>query len=122
MFVFFLIILFLEIFLLLFVFLCYILCLSLSLYLCCFFFVLKKKYCVHLDVLCSLSRREESCQHKLFVCLLACMSAEGQKNIRVDRRVIGVEELEYEVSFLKLFYGTIFLDKGPLFYKKIIFL
>jgi hypothetical protein len=35
----------------------------------------------------------------LLACLIACMSAEGQKNIRVDRRVIGVEELEYEVSF-----------------------
>jgi hypothetical protein len=58
----------------------------------------------------------------LLACLLACMSAEGQKNIRVDRRVIGVEELEYEVSFLKFFYGTIFFDNGPFFYKKIIFL
>jgi hypothetical protein len=49
------------------------------------------------------------------------MSAEGQKNIRVDRRVIGVEELESDVSFLKYFYGTILLDKGPLFYKKYFF-
>jgi hypothetical protein len=54
-------------------------------------------------------------------CLFACMSAEGQKNIRVDRGVIEVEELEYEVSFFKFFYGTIFLDKGPLFYKKYFF-
>jgi hypothetical protein len=54
-------------------------------------------------------------------CLFAYMSTEGQKKIRVDRRVIGVEELESDVSFLKFFYGTIFLDKGPLFYKKYFF-
>jgi hypothetical protein len=40
------------------------------------------------------------------------MSAEGQKNIRV----IGVEELESDVSFVKFFYGTIFYKKY-FFYK-----
>jgi hypothetical protein len=54
-------------------------------------------------------------------CLFACMSAEGEENTRVDRRVIGVEELESDVSFLNIFYATIFLDKRPLFYKKIFF-
>ncbi len=56
----------------------------------------------------SLSRREESCKHKLFACLLAwllaCVSAEGQKNIRVDRRVIGDEEFKSDVSFYYLWY------------------
>ena len=44
---------------------------------------------VHGNITCSLSRREESYKHKLFACLIACMSAEDQKKIRVDRRVIG---------------------------------
>ncbi len=37
----------------------------------------------------------------------------------VDRRVIGVEEHESDVSFLKLFSSTIFLDKGPFFCEKV---
>ncbi len=35
----------------------------------------------------------------LLACLLACVSA-GSKNIRVDRRVIGVEEFKSNVSFI----------------------
>jgi hypothetical protein len=42
--------------------------------------------------------------------------------IRVDRRVIRVEELESDVSFLKFFFGSSFLHKGPLFYKRIFFI
>jgi hypothetical protein len=59
----------------------------------------------------SLSLREEPCKHKLSVCLIDCMSAphwlieEWGKDItrmfciRVHRRVIGVEELESDISF-----------------------
>jgi hypothetical protein len=50
------------------------------------------------------------------------MSAEGQKNIMVDRRVVGVEELESGVTFLKIFYGTIFFRQRTIFLQKIFFL
>jgi hypothetical protein len=39
----------------------------------------------------------------------------------VDRRVIGVEELESDVSFLK-FFRIDFFHKGPFFYEKKFFL
>jgi len=42
--------------------------------------------------------------------------------IRVDRRVIGVEEHESDVSFLKFFFSTTFLHKGTFFCEKNIFL
>ncbi len=37
--------------------------------------------------------------------------------IRVDRRVIGVEELESDVSFYKIFFGSIFYTKDHTFYR-----
>jgi len=40
----------------------------------------------------------------------------------IDRRVIEVDELESEVSFLKLFQGSLFLHNDSLFHKKIFFL
>jgi hypothetical protein len=50
----------------------------------------------------------------------------GQKNItivfiRVDRRVIGIEELESDVSFVKFFSDQFFYTKNHFFYKKIFF-
>ena len=59
----------------------------------------------HVVIGYSLSRREESWENKLSACLLACVSAGSKKHrlvtifIRVDRRVIGVEESESGVSF-----------------------
>ncbi len=41
----------------------------------------------------------------------------GIFTIRVDRRVIGVEELKSGVSFLKFFSGQFFYTKDHLFYK-----
>jgi hypothetical protein len=39
-------------------------------------------------------------------------------HVRVDRRIIGVEELESGVSFLKFFLGQFFYTKDHFFYKK----
>ena len=62
-------------------------------------------------------------------CLIACLYVRRVKKhrlvtffIRVDRRVIRVEESEYVVSFFKFLFGSIFLHKGPLFLRKIFFL
>ncbi len=67
----------------------------------------------------------------LIACLIDCVSAphwsieelgkdrKGIFSIRVDRRVIRVEELESGVSLLNFFFGSIFLHKGLLFYKEI---
>jgi hypothetical protein len=41
--------------------------------------------------------------------------------IRVDRRVIGVEELESDVNFLKFFSDRFFYTKDRFFYKKFFF-
>ncbi len=42
--------------------------------------------------------------------------------MRVDRRVIEVEELESGVSFLKFFSDRFFYTKNHFFYKKIFFI
>ena len=80
---------------------------------------------VYLFQVCySLSRREESWENKLSACLLACVSAGSKKHrlvtifIRVDRRVIGVEEFESGVSFLKFFLDRFFTQRTTFFTKK----
>jgi hypothetical protein len=75
----------------------------------------------------SLSRREESSKNKLFVWLLACVSAGSKKTSKSDLQkktyleVFWCEESESDVSFLVFFYHSFFYTKDHFFYKKNIF-
>ena len=61
-------------------------------------------------------------------CLFDCLSVRRVKktlkidfSVRVNRRVIGVEELESDLSFFKYFFGLIFYTKDHFFTKKYFF-